>query len=260
MAEKSSITRVGTYEPFELQVSRGQIAYHRAVTVFGVNPDLDQTEETVWPHDGIIAHPSSAMVMTISSSSLLDVNTTGTGAWSVLVEGLDADFREISEVVLLNGQTAVSTTKQYIRINRMAVASAGSGNANAGHVYIGSGIVTAGVPAVVYNLIDVGYNASTTAHYTIPAGYTGYLSEGVFTVGQPGGSAEVVGKLITMPPNNIRYTAAVVAINNGSVTYDFVYPVPIPEKVDVSAAAVGKSNNNMVSTMFNLVLIQNADQ
>jgi len=260
MAEKSSITRVGTYEPFELQVSRGQIAYHRTVTVFGINTDLDQTEETVWPYDGLINHPTSEMVMTVSSDSVDDVDVTGTGAWSVLIEGLDADFREISEVVLLDGQTGVSTTKQYIRINRMSVLTAGTGKSNAGHIYIGSGDVTAGLPAVVYNLIDIGYNASTTAHYTVPAGYTAYLAEGVFTAGQSAGSTEIRGKLVTMPPNGIRYTAAVVAINNGSVAYDFRYPLAIAEKVDISAAAFGASNNNVVSSMFNMVLIQNADQ
>jgi hypothetical protein len=260
MAEKSSITRVGTYEPFELQVSRGQIAYHRAVTVFGVNPDLDQTEETVWPDGGIVPHPASATVMTVSSGSTDDVNSTGTGAQSLLVEGLDADFREISEVVLLNGQTGVSTTKQYLRINRLSVASAGTGKSNAGRIYIGAGAITAGVPAVIYNLIELGYNASTTAHYTVPAGHTAYFSEGVFTAGQPGGSSEIVGRLVTTPPNGIRYTAAVVAINNGSVNYGFKYPIVIAEKVDISAEAIGVSNNNVVSTMFNMVLIQNADQ
>ena len=259
MAEKSSITKVGTYEPFNLQVSRGQISYHRAVTVFGVNPDVDSAEETVWPNNGLIAHPASATTMLVSSTSAADIAATGTGARSILLEGLDTDYREISEVVALNGQTAVSTVKQYRRINRMAVASAGSGEANAGHIYIGSGVVTAGVPAVVYNLIDVGYNTSTTAHYTVPANHTAYLSEGVITVGQPGGSNEVIGRLLSAGTDGIRYTAAIVALNNGSVNYNFQYPIRIPEKTDIEATAVGKSNNNVVTTMFNMVLIQNAD-
>ena len=36
--EVSSITRVGTSEPFELQVARGQIAYHNTLFKFGFNP------------------------------------------------------------------------------------------------------------------------------------------------------------------------------------------------------------------------------
>ena len=42
--EVSSISRVGTSEPFELQVSRNQISYHK----FGYNPDIANADETVW--------------------------------------------------------------------------------------------------------------------------------------------------------------------------------------------------------------------
>ena len=45
-----SISQVGTVEPFELQVSRGQIPGHRSVSVFGYNPDVDTTRVTVWPY------------------------------------------------------------------------------------------------------------------------------------------------------------------------------------------------------------------
>jgi hypothetical protein len=40
--EVSSITRVGTSEPFELQVSRGQIAYHEFIHTkqFGLKADF----------------------------------------------------------------------------------------------------------------------------------------------------------------------------------------------------------------------------
>ena len=38
--EVSSISRIGTSEPFELQVSRGQIAYHKQLFKFGNNPTV----------------------------------------------------------------------------------------------------------------------------------------------------------------------------------------------------------------------------
>lgn len=259
MAEKSSITRLGTFEPFELQVARGQIAYHRAVTVFGYNPDVDQAEESVWPDGGVIPFLGSATVMKVSSTSANDA-AAGTGARTVLVEGLDGAYREITEIVTLNGQTEVLTTKSFLRIQRMTVLTAGNGLANAGIINIGTGVVTAGTPAVLYDLIETGFNATTTARFTVPAGFTAYLSEGIFTAGQKGtGQSQVRGKLIVTSPDGIRRVAAVTAINNGSVVYPFQYPVAIPEKTDIDALAIGTSDNNVVSTMFNMVLVQNAD-
>ncbi len=78
MAEKSSITRVGTYEPWELQVSRGQIPYHKTLFKFGSNPVVDATLETVWSQGGIYVYPSAATVMKVSSSSAADTGS-GTG-------------------------------------------------------------------------------------------------------------------------------------------------------------------------------------
>lgn len=258
MAEKSSITKVGTFEPFNLQVSRGQISYHRAVTVFGYNPDLDQTEETVWPDGGLTPHPATAISMSVSSTSAAD-DVSSTGARTLLIEGLDNDYREISEVVTLDGQTPVQTVKLFRRINFLSVVSTGTGLANAGTLYVGVGTVTAGVPATIYGIIAPGYNNSTTAHFTVPANFTAYLVQGLLSAGQPGGSSEIIGRLLTTGTDGIRHTAAVVAINNGAAPYPFPFPIKILEKTDIEAAAVGKSNNNAVSAMFNMVLIQNAD-
>jgi hypothetical protein len=46
-------------------------------------------------------------------------------------------------------------------------------------------------------------------------------------------------------------------LNNGSVTYDFMYPLRVPEKNCVGATAIGSANNNSVSAFFNIVLIKN---
>ena len=123
--ELSSISRFGLTEPFELQVSRGQITGHRSVTIFGYNPDVDTARVTVWPYTGIIPLPTVALQMKVSSSSANDT-ASGTGARTVYVAGLDANHNEISEIVTLNGQTAVLTTQFFLHINEAYVATAGS--------------------------------------------------------------------------------------------------------------------------------------
>ena len=251
----SSITRQGTFEPFELQVARGQIQGHRNVTVFGFNPDVDTTQVSVWPLPSLITFPSSAIQMTVSSSSANDTSA-GTGARTIVVQGLDADYNEVTETVTLNGQTAVTMTASLLRVNYAYVATAGSANSAAGDIYIGTGLVTAGVPATVYDIIKLDYNNTTTGSYTVPAGYTAYMSQGLFSTGQASGSTKVEGRLLTRGTNNIRMTAAITTINNGVANYVFEYPLAIPEKTTVEATAIGGANNNAVSSMFIFVLIK----
>ena len=251
-----SISQVGTVEPFELQVSRGQIPGHRSVAVFGYNPDVDTARVTVWPRSGILTFPSPAAQLKVSSSNVNDT-AAGTGARTVFVAGLDANYNEISETVTLAGQTAVLTSQAFLHINDAYVATAGSGLSAAGDIYFGAGTVTSGVPATVYDLIKFDYNQRITGSYTVPAGYTAYLSQGLFSAGQPGGSAQVVGRLLTIGQDGIRRAAAITTVNNGAADYVFEYPVAIPEKTTLEAAANGSSNNNEASSFFILVLVKN---
>ena len=259
MAEIASVTQRGKVEPFELQVSRGQIAWHRSVTVFGYNPDIDTTELVVWPDGASVATQETATTLTVSSSSTDDA-AAGTGARTVIINGLDGDHNEVSETVTLNGQTAVTTTKTYTHINSMTVATVGSGGKNAGIIYIGSGTVTTGVPANIFNLVYTGFNASTSAHYTIPAGYTGYIVNGAISSGQTGGSNAIVGKLIFIDANEIPRVGAVNSLNNGIANYDFKLPIPVMEKTTVEARAYGSSTNNMVSAFFQIILVKNSGE
>jgi hypothetical protein len=82
--------------------------------------------ETIWAEGGLYSYLTAATVLKVSSSSVNDTSA-GTGARTVELSGLDADYNEISELVTLNGQTPVNTTKLFLRINRMVVRSAGSG-------------------------------------------------------------------------------------------------------------------------------------
>jgi hypothetical protein len=256
MAAPSSTTKAGKNEPFELQVARGQISWHRSVTVFGYNSDVDTSIETVWPHGGILAFPSVALQLSVSSSSASDT-AAGTGARTVYLEGLDANHNTITEIVTLNGQTAVTTTKSYLHVNDCYVLTTGSGESAAGTIYFGTGTVTAGVPATVYDVIQFDYNSRVTGSYTVPAGYTAYVSQGLFSSGQVSGSNAVTGRLMTRGVNNIRLTAAVVTVNNGAADYAFEYPIVVPEKTTIEAQAVGAAANNACSSMFILLLIKN---
>lgn len=248
----------GKNEDFSLQVARGLIPGHSVVTVFGYNPDVDTSEESVWPDGGTVPHPTVASVLKVSSTDAADASPSGTGARTVRITGLNANYFEVSETIVLNGQTAVNTVNSYLYVNGLTVTSVGSGGENAGDINVGTGTVTAGVPAVLYDMIAIGYNNRTTGHYCVPAGYTGFLVQGLFTAGQASGSTSITGKLlIHSPDDNIVRVGAITTLNNGVVQYMFNYPTAIAEKNCIGATAIGSSNNNSVSSMFNICLIKN---
>lgn len=258
----SSISRFGLTEPFELQVARGQIAYHNALFKFGNNPAVGDSLETVWAEGGLYVYPPAASVMTVSSSST-DDTSAGTGARTVTVFGLDADYNEISETVALNGQTAVSTTKSYLRAYRMVVRSAGSGGANAGVIYMGTGTVTSGVPANVYATINgvTGSNQSLMALWTVPAGYTAYLLQYDISNGTTSNTPAVCKVILAIRPyGEVFQSKDVKSLTTGMhVGETFSVPVKITEKSDIEVRAISSSASVSfdISAAFEIIYIKN---
>jgi len=149
----------------------------------GYNGAITTTHETVWPASS--AYTFLLVNMSAPYVSSADANDTaaGTGARTVYVEGVDTNFNAQTETVSLNGQTSVVLTKSYMSINKMTVLTTGSGLKNAGIVYLGTGTNTAGVPAVIHELIPAGLNASCSLRYTVPAGMTFAICHGKATGG-----------------------------------------------------------------------------
>ena len=253
----SSVSRQGAYEPFELQVARGQIQAHSLVTIAGYNSDVDTSWEMITPV-GNLSYPAAALQMTVSSADA-DDTSAGTGARTVLITGLDANYAVISETVTMNGQTAVTTTNSFLRINSMLVTTAGTSLANEGIIYIGTGTVTSGVPATIYNVIAAGFNNATSSQYTIPAGYTGYLVVARIGLAQDAGTTLITARTRFVGTNGIALTGPVIVTNNGISTIDFPYPIAIAEKTRIQGEAIGNAVDNEAAGFFELVLIKNAD-
>jgi hypothetical protein len=258
MGTYSSATRQGAYEPFELQVSRGQVDGHSAEFQFGQATTVT-SQQTLWASTGVYAFPSSATVMKISSGSANDT-AAGTGARTVVIVGLDANYAVISETVILNGQTAVNTTNSYLRINDFYVATAGSGNTAAGIIYAGTGTVTTGVPATIYSLMPLVYNRQTQAVYTIPAGYTGYISSYTFTSNCASANVIQSGFLFVYYGGSAIPTIEATARFNAGSSFDrhFDYPLIMVEKTDLDLRGQSATSSAM-SGEVQIVLIKNPD-
>jgi lipopolysaccharide export system protein LptA len=261
MAQPSSITRFGLTEPFDLQVARGQITMHSSFCQFGINNTVGQANETIWIGSNQYSFPTSASVLKISSSSADDASPSGTGAQTVQIQGLDANYNAISEVVALNGQTAVNTTKSYLRVNKMIVLTAGTGGTSAGFIYAGTGNVNAGVPAVVVNQTGLVANETESAFYTVPAGYTAFINMWTMSSGNTTADAWTRFTLRIRPFGGVFGIKAQYHIQgNGIYECAAAYPIAIPEKADIDIWGYASGGSALVSSQLQILLVKNDSQ
>jgi hypothetical protein len=246
-------------EPYELQVSKGQVAGASSVYKFGYNPDVNGTEETIWSQGGDVVWPAAAFTAFISSSSTADTSA-GTGAQTVTVEGLDENYAFQSVTVNMNGQTQVQIgdASGWIRINRAFVAVAGSGGTAAGTVYIAATGVSSGVPTgTIYASITDG-NQTQMAVYTVPASHTLYLDDLIFTAAISVANNYATVKLNTRDfGSNVFRTKFINVLQSNELVIEFVFPLAIPEKTDIECRAVTSNTNNQIGASFQGVLIAN---
>jgi len=160
----ASITRAGAYEPFDLQVARGQIEGHSTVSIFGYQPSIGTSSIAVWENASAYTFPSSASTMTVASGSASDNGAT------VLVVGLDANWNQIQETVTI-ATGGTTTVNSYLRINNLFLATPASGQTT------NVGQITIKVSTTTYGQINVGIGKSQNAWYSVPANYDFYLDQ-----------------------------------------------------------------------------------
>lgn len=162
MANKpvSSITRIGQTEPFELQVSRDQIAYHEVRNIFGWQASVSTTFIPLWENATAYTYPTSALQMTVTSASASDDGGT------ILIKGLDINYEEITEVVTCNNATPPTTTKGFFRINDVIFTNSSGSNV---------GIITIANGGTTYAKILAGVGRNQASIFTVPAGKCFFL-------------------------------------------------------------------------------------
>lgn len=155
----TSISERGTTEELKLQIARGQIPYHEVRNIFGWQASTTTTFIPLWENATAYTYPTSALNMTVTTSSASDNGGT------VTIIGLDANYDIISETVTANSTTAPITTKGFFRINDVIFANDGL---NVGTVTVSNGGTT-------YAKILVGTGRNQASIYTVPNGYEFYL-------------------------------------------------------------------------------------
>ncbi len=226
---------------FNLQVARGQIAGHSTVNIYGYQQSVAQTFIPLWENATAYTYPVAATVMNLAGSS-------GDTA-SILITGLNALYELTSETVVLNGATAVPTVNSYLRINSMSV-SVGSATNPAGVVTLKDLTNT-----TIYAQINAGVGRTQAAIYTVPAGYTFYLSRVDLNTSLNGNN------FVTYRNRSASVTGVVTLTQQApfATVYNAqrVMPRPFVEKTDIQLQALVNSSTGAVSVSAEGYLVKN---
>lgn len=211
---------------------------------FGRSNDIDNVRCDLWEGPTCTyVFPAAAQQMAVVSSSADDA-AAGTGARSVEIHYLDANYAPHQITVTLNGTTPVLTVPTNIlRINRFHVYSAGSGGTAAGNIS-----VTNVAGTVTYAALTAGRNVARQAIYTVPAGVSGYISHWQASSGAVSGNHFTVISIHatmnegTLLPGIFNIVDEVGTLNN-SIAVTLPIPVRIPATTDVKMSAISDASS-----------------
>lgn len=226
---------------FNYPASTVTSAMVRSVPVLGENPDVDSgtVPETIWEVGSTYVFPTTATVVTITSDSINDVLGTGSGAWIVLVEGLNSNWEEQWEVVNLNGTNNVTTVNSYLRVNAFRVVYSGSGKSNAGNI-------TATVDSKTVRYIGAGESLDHTAVYSVAKGHTFFPINVSYSNIKSSSSVVSITTNVFVNETNTTYESAEVGVFGREVaqSHNLVFP-KVPEKSDYWFDATYASTTNI---------------
>jgi hypothetical protein len=220
----------------------GLITGVTGLSISGYNADVGTTFIPLWHNSTVYTYLNTATQLTVWSSSASDTDV------SVLISGLDANYLPITEtVVLTNGVTGVTTTKSFYRVNNMNITRTPM---NVGLISCGNNGKT-----TVLCTIEAAAGRSQQSIYTVPAGYTFYLTQANWYTNNTGNNtglyrswtqnaAGVINIVLTFP----------FPVNYNSLK---VVPRPYPEKTDVQWQVSSASGSAKVGGQIEGYLIQN---
>ncbi len=218
---------------------------------FGVNTAVGNASvETIWSEGGLYANPAAASVIKLSSDSATD-----TGDATVRITGLDANYAPLTETKAITGQTAVTTTGVFLRVFRLEMTAAASGQTtNVGILYAGTGAISTGKPAVVLCLAEIGEGQSLTTNYSVKAGATALITGinwGTVT------AQNVTLSLKARELGSVFRTEWQMVFNASSGTMIFAVPIMVPAKTDFELRGIAGAASANVSASMSIVLLDN---
>jgi len=164
---------------------------------------------------------------------------------AVLISGLDANYWPITEVVTLNGTSAVTTTQAFLRLNS-AVILAGE---NVGNITITN-------DGTVLGYISIGKGLTQACNFTVPVGHSLYLTRIDLTSGTVNPNKYLTYRNVTKTHTGRCLRVAEATWQTGEQSFDRQVPFKIGEKTDFQFEAKSSSGDNIVSIFVEAILVR----
>lgn len=236
----------GASSDFLLDVAKGLIPGTSSVNKFGFNEAVGpSTPEDIWDGSSLYVFPSTARTVNISSTSV-DDTSTGIGARTLELQGLDSNYNEVSETIILNGTSNVLSVNSYLRLHRMIVRTGGSEQHNVGDI---KAISTTDL--LLLAQVSTREGQTLMAMYTIPAGKTGYLIDWHINTNK-----EAILHFYIRPFGEI-FQIKRKAVTKVTTSELWTPYLKITEKSDIRVEVKSVSGSILISTHFNLLLVDN---
>ena len=231
---------------FDLNVAAGITTQLANVHKFGAVVTTSAPYDTVWSYGGAYAFPSTAGIVTVTSTSTQD-DSGGTGALTVRLQGLDANYNEVEEDFTLNGTVGVAGTVEFLRTHRAFVLTGNNDNNNVGNINFTHSVgVTCQIAA--------GMGQSQVTFYTIPAGKSGYLRSFAATMNK--NQENTIRLFQKKPDGGVFRLASELNLYNSNMHTTYSIPLYFTEKTDLEVRTY-TGNNATVSSMFDLLIVDN---
>lgn len=213
------------------------------VNKFGYNTAVGGTYEVI-SDLGTDYLPTTAAVVSLVSSSG-DDTSAGTGAQTIEVQGLDANYNLQTSVVTMAGASAATTgSDEYLRVFRVQVLTAGTNETNVGNI-------TASISGTDIARITADTGQTLMGIYTIPANHIGYLTKFQTSISK---NQEATAQLRTKTFNNGAWQVkGQFGTFANTITYDYIIPLRIEEKTDIQFRAKAGATSEM-GVVFDLLL------
>lgn len=243
--------------PFGYEAAKGNDNVS-SIFLFGRNTDVDAAAEEYITDFWAGSYPflENPEELYISSSSASDTNVV------VVMRTLDTDWNVKDVAVQLDGHTKVQVPGGPFM--RVLIAFNGGAVDQIGDVYIYRDVPNnLGVPADLTQVlmkVDAVKQQSSAAIYTVPAGFTCYITSLALTVNRnaAGGSADIT--LNSKAHNGVRRRRADLGLQtagSSSFNYNFDVPLVIKEKNDIFLSAQVDNNNHDLAGGFQTVIVRN---
>ena len=236
------------YYDFDMMVSGGYISDHTFNHKFGAVDGIgNNTTGTVWDIPNQL-YPWTAL----DTPAVVNVerNNVGDNGITVTVEGLDGDYLEVSEDIVISGADQVGT-QLFKRVNRAFISGA---TTNAGDIDIEAG--AAGGTTVAR--IQAGLGQTLMSVFTVPAGKTAYIHR-ITATAQDGKDATgwmYVREVNGVTAFRIKHTWEFYG-DGGQYHYDFAFPLPVSEKSDIDMRVTTRDKNGRYTIAFDVLLVGN---